>query len=255
MRGKNLWTSDLVAVAYSYQQKAKPYLELLETTEGFMNTKPGQRWLDLGCGSGRLIESILRKSEGNVEQIIGVDISRRGMRIAKESLERLGGNLVCSKVQFVQADFSHGLNCLRPNSFDGITAGLCVSYADHWDPVKQKWDQQAYAGLMKDIFAILKAHGTLILSSNVPDPNFTRIALRSWKQILLTWKAPLNIAVSLVMLFQSRWLKRCAAAGRFHYLAASEVLEHLQRVGFRSVTYELSYAGQAWVFLAVKGTE
>jgi ubiquinone/menaquinone biosynthesis C-methylase UbiE len=255
MGQRNLWKNDLIASAYFYQQKAVPYVELLKTTEAFIDTKAGEWWLDVGCGSGPLIQSIWRKSGGQIGKIIGVDLSYRSVKTAKASLDRLGTTLTADKVEFLQADISRGLGFLRPNSFHGITAGLCLSYAEHWDPIHKKWDRKAYIGLIGDLFAVLKNKGTLILSLNVPNPNFTKIALHSWKQILLTWKAPLHLMVSLVMLFHSRWLKRCATMGRFHYVPIEEVLDHLQHAGFTSVSYELTYAGQAWVFSACKSVK
>lgn len=250
----NLWKNDLIAIAYSYQQKAQPYLELIQTTEQFINAKPGQLWLDLGCGSGRLIESIWKRSSGQIRKIVGLDISFRSLLIARSALKKNRDGLHRGKIEFMQADLSRNLGGIRPDSIDGVTAGLCLSYAEHWDTTEKKWDKTALISLFEEIHLVLKDEGSFIFSTNIPQPHFGLIALRSWKQIILTWKAPLFLGVSLVMLFQSRWLKRAAAIGRFHYLPAGDIIRYLESTGFKFVTYQLTYAGQAWVFFAVKKT-
>jgi ubiquinone/menaquinone biosynthesis C-methylase UbiE len=256
MLRRNLWKNKLVAIAYSYQQKANPYVELIETTEHYISAKAGESWLDLGCGSGRLIESIWKRSCGEVHKIVGLDISLASLLIAQKNLEKLKNGAPCAKkLDFVQADFSVGLGNFRPASFDGISAGLSLSYAQHWDPIDGKWDRAALVGLMGDIYSILRDGGRLVFSVNVPQPDFALIALRSWKQIFFTWKAPLHLAVSVIMLVQSCWLKYGAKRGRFHYLPAAEVVKQLEAAGFKDIKYTLTYAGQAWLFSAVKNPQ
>jgi ubiquinone/menaquinone biosynthesis C-methylase UbiE len=249
----NLWRNSMVALAYAYQQNARPYAELLETTESFISPKLGQRWLDLGCGSGRLIRSIWERSNGEVDAIIGVDISATALNIAKRKSSQFIPANASRKISFVQADFSQGLEGIfRPLSFDGITAGLSISYANHWDSERGEWDNRSYLGLLQDIYHLLKDGGAFIFSTNVPNPDFVLIAKRSWREIFLTWRLPLGIFVSFVMLLQSRWLKNSARAGRFHYLPVEQIRKILYSTGFKEIRHELTYAGQAWVFSAIK---
>jgi ubiquinone/menaquinone biosynthesis C-methylase UbiE len=249
----NLWRNSLVALAYSYQQNARPYAELLETTESFIFPKIGQRWLDLGCGSGRLIQSIWQRSNGEVGIIVGMDVSFTALKIAKRVSSHLVPTNASRRISLVQADLSQGLQgVFRPLSFDGITAGLSISYADHWDSEGGKWDDQSYVRLLQDIYHLLKDGGTFIFSTNVPNPDFVLIAKRSWREIFLTWRLPLGILVSFVMLLQSRWLKHSAQTGRFHYLPVEQITQILCSTGFKDIRRRLTYAGQAWVFLAIK---
>jgi hypothetical protein len=57
------------------------------------------------------------------------------------------------------------------------------------------------------------------------------------------------------MLRYGRWLTRQARAGRFHYLPAADVVTRLSAAGFGPVEYRLSYARQAFVFRARRGTD
>jgi SAM-dependent methyltransferase len=249
----NLWRSSVVAFAYSYQQNARPYLDLLCTTELYIQPKPGQVWLDLGCGSGRLIRSIWEKSRGQVASITGIDISTSALRVAQRMCSKLIPKDESNKIRFVQADLSYGLKgVFQPHSFHGVTAGLSISYADHWDYSREEWSDISYIGLLRDIYLLLREDGELIFSTNVPNPDFFLIAKRSWREIFLTWKLPLGIAVSLIMLLQARWLKASANVGRFHYLRSEQIVRILREIGFKDIRYKLTYEGQAWVFAATK---
>jgi ubiquinone/menaquinone biosynthesis C-methylase UbiE len=248
----NMWRNRVVAIAYSYQQNSRPYLELLKTTESFICPRDGEKWLDLGCGSGPLVRSIWKRCWGNV-RIIATDLSVVALSCAKKSFQKSFPTGWQEKIDLIQADFSRGLGKLfRPDSFDGIVAGLCIAYAEHWDPLRKRWDNQAYVQLLKDVYLVLKTNGSFVFSSNVPGYSYWLLARKSWREILLTWKLPLAIVVSSIMLYQSRWLRESAREGRFHYLPAEEIVERLRSIGFREISYTLSYAGQAWVFRALK---
>jgi hypothetical protein len=173
--------------------------------------------------------------------------------LAQRSLNTFIPKQQRSKIEFVQADFSQGLgNLFLPESFDGVTAGLCVSYAENWNATSQCWDDQAYQRLLRDVYTILRENGCFVFSTNVPGYSYWLLASKSWRQIFLTWKLPLALIVTSVMLYQSRWLRHSVSEGRFHYLPAKEIVQILHGIGFRDVHYQLSYAGQAWVFHARK---
>ena len=69
----NYWLDDNCARAFWDQRNAVPYQELLRDTSQLLDPKPGERWLDLGCGGGQLAALIWRKSQGRVRQIIAFD--------------------------------------------------------------------------------------------------------------------------------------------------------------------------------------
>jgi SAM-dependent methyltransferase len=253
MQRRNLWKSKRVAVAYFYQQQARPYIELLEATEKYIHPKPYERWLDLGCGSGRLLRSIWEKSHGEVASIIGIDISFAGLLYAKELIGSLERPPPAGRISVVQADFNGNLAMLfRPGVFDGITAGLSICYADHWDRDLGKWGNQAYARLLLDIYTILKKGGSFIFSSCVPDPSFSRIALASWRELFLTWKAPVHLLAGMAMFIHAQWVRKCVRQGRYHFPPIEFLLNLLHEIGFSYVEYQRTYANQAWVFYVIK---
>lgn len=250
---KNLWKNKIVAAAYLYQQKAKPYVELLEATERYIHPRPHEQWLDLGCGSGRLIKSIWEKSQGQVASIIGIDISFAGLIYARDLIKSFRPPPSIGRVNILQADFNGTLTKLfRPAAFDGITAGLSICYMDHWDNVLGKWVTESYTGLLREIYVILKKGGSFIFSSCVPNPDFSRIALESWKELFLTWEAPIRLLAGATMFVHAQWVQRCVRQGRYHFPPLEWVLELLTDIGFSNIEYERTYANQAWVFHAVK---
>jgi SAM-dependent methyltransferase len=177
----NLWRSSVVAFAYSYQQNARPYLDLLCTTELYIQPKPGQVWLDLGCGSGRLIRSIWEKSRGQVASITGIDISTSALRVAQRMCSKLIPKDESNKIRFVQADLSYGLKgVFQPHSFHGVTAGLSISYADHWDYSREEWSDISYIGLLRDIYHKCSESRFFFDRQEILEGDFFDLEIASW---------------------------------------------------------------------------
>src|ERR1051325_1408982 len=69
----NYWFDPRCARAFWSQHELPPYQELLRHTAEWLEPTIGQRWLDLGCGSGQLPRVLWEKSAGRIETVIGVD--------------------------------------------------------------------------------------------------------------------------------------------------------------------------------------
>lgn len=106
----------------------------------------GQRVLDAGCGSGRLIESL---KDFNIEYT-GVDISPSQLKYARENY----GKLLKQEPKFIQANIVN-LSMIADFSFDLI---FCIA-AFHHIP-SDKLRQQA----LSEFYRILKPKGKLIMT-------------------------------------------------------------------------------------------
>ena len=70
---KNYWHDANCAKAFWDQKNGLPYRELVRDTFSFIEVHPGDRWLDLGCGSGQLTATLWQLGEGKLGSILATD--------------------------------------------------------------------------------------------------------------------------------------------------------------------------------------
>jgi len=243
----NLWFNRLVAFAYQYQREATPYKQLIADFASFLPLRGNETVLDIGCGSGKIMETVWEKSKGMVKRIVGLDCSKTALEYARDNLAKIC-SAVNSRMAFISADISQGLPFERlgqKGGFDLVTAGLSIQYAENWDG--KHWTQKAYRQVIQDIFEALKPGGSFVFSVNTPNPDFSQIAKKSWREIIFSWRLPFNLFVAAIMVWQGKWLTNQARIGHFHYLPIEDVEMILRHVGFQDIKYKLTYAGLAWV--------
>jgi ubiquinone/menaquinone biosynthesis C-methylase UbiE len=248
LKENNLWQNKLVAFAYRWQKEARPYREMLETISNFiMEVKSGSKILDIGTGSGRLIDLTLEKStDVSSLSIIGLDISNDVISFTKKRFRKN------NNIDFLRHDISNESLPFPDNHFNLVTAGLSLQYAQYWDQKNNCWSDTSYREIYQDIFRVLKSGGKLIFSVNTPDPDFSIIAKKSWREIFLSWRLPLFLIVSIIMVSQGRWLTKESRIGRFHYWPIEKIVPLLKEKGFANIEYKLTYAGLAYVIKCEK---
>jgi 3' terminal RNA ribose 2'-O-methyltransferase Hen1 len=87
-----------------------------------------RRVLDLGCGEGRLVRSLL--SDSTFEQIAGVDVSYRALEVAQD---RLRLNRLPER-QRERVRLIHGALTYRDRRLEGYDAAAVVEVIEHLDP-------------------------------------------------------------------------------------------------------------------------
>ena len=70
---RNYWPDAKCAKAFWSQQEVRPYRRLLADTLDWAAPASGEKWLDLGCGSGPLSAGLWERSGGKVAEVIGLD--------------------------------------------------------------------------------------------------------------------------------------------------------------------------------------
>jgi len=246
--GVNYWPDTKCARAFWSQSSSPAYQELLRDTVAWLEPRPGQHWLDLGCGSGQLTRSLWEKSGGTLAEIVAVDCAAVNERSISTLRTTLHPAPTAEQMYFVHGDFSSGLGGIEDGYFDGVVSGLAIQYAEAWDAVRGCWTTDAYDYLLRDVCRILRPGGVFVFSVNVPEPAWIKVAFRSLAS-LFRHPHPLKYAKNAWrMLRYGAWLKKEARRGRFHYLPAEVIHRKLTAAGFGEVEHRLSYAGQAYIF-------
>ncbi len=248
---QNLWSQPWVAQAFQDQRFARPYVEMMSVFRHYIHPQPGSYWLDIGCGTGELAKMVWEKSRGTLHRLVGMDYNKANEACFYQHMASTTPKIPKQVMEFDTGNISTGLG-YQCESFDGVTAGLVLSYAEHWDALKHVWTDAAYIRIYHEIFRVLKSEGELVFSVNVPNPDFTRIMVASWREIIGGGRFLRLMKNGFAMLKFSRWLKDCAEQSRFHYLPVSRVTDILSDIGFIQITYQLTYAEQAWVIRCQK---
>ncbi len=251
---RNFWPDRKCAKAFWSQQEVKPYRRLLADTIDWCEPASGERWLDLGCGSGPLSRTLWEKSQGTIAEVLGIDCAS----VNEEAYARLNSTLSPppgEQIKFLCHNFSQGLDCLLDNSFDHAVSGLAISYAESFSDVTGNWTDEAYTRILSHVHRVIRPNGRFVFSVNVPEPKWWWVGILSLGNLVQASHPLLFVKRAIRMMKYGGWLKREARTGRFHYLPAAEVTARLMAAGFENVEHRLSYAGQAYIFRARKSAK
>ena len=107
------------------------------------HVRPGDSWVDLGCGSGVLCRELLALGAS----VVAVDGSPRMLSHAREQM----GSEYAGRVSWIQSDVQ-SISSLKDGAFDGVLCSSVVEYLDRPD------------ALLKEVARILSPGGILVIS-------------------------------------------------------------------------------------------
>lgn len=243
----NYWPDSTCAKAFWSQQALPPYQDLLADTVAWLEPKPGERWLDLGCGCGQLSKALWRVSGGSLAEVVGLDVAAINARAYEKLRSTLQPSPDESQFHFLAADFSHGLARWPDALFDGVVSGLAIQYAESYSEAARRWTRDAYDRVLSDVARVLKPGGRFVFSVNVPDPAWGTVARAALRGIWKSRRPHRYLLKSWRVYRYGGWLKREARRGRFHYLPLPTILERLEAAGFASAQHTMSFSGQAFL--------
>lgn len=220
-------------------------------TAAWLNPAPGGKWLDLGCGAGRLCRALWAKSDGQLAELTGLDLAALNAR----SFDKLRASLTPppgERLKFEAVDFSAGLPWAGANLFDGAVSGLAIQYAESFSDAERRWTCDAYDRLLGDVHRVLKPGARFVFSVNVPEPSWGRVGLNAMRSFFSAKRKVRFLGKLYGMWSYGGWLKREARKGRFHYLPAGAITSKLAAAGFVEIEHRLSFANQAFLFRATK---
>jgi ubiquinone/menaquinone biosynthesis C-methylase UbiE len=182
----NYWPKSSCAKAFWAQHELPAYRRLLADTTAWMDPRPGEHWLDLGCGCGQLTEAVWEKRGGQVAEVVGLDCAA----VNEKAFERLRAGArpaaAVDRIRFVCADFSSGLANWPEGRFDGVVSGMAIQYAESYSGEQGGWTSDAYDHLLAEVYRVLRPAGRFVFSVNVPEPSWGRVAFSSLGGILRT---------------------------------------------------------------------
>lgn len=248
----NHWPHKKCAKAFWTQRQLPPYRWLLRDTVAWLDPFPGERWLDLGCGSGELTRNLWQKSQGTLRQIVALDCAEANARSIADVCRSVVPTPQYGQISFQHHNFSQGLHDFADCSMDGAVSGLAIQYAESHTP-EHGWTTDAYDHLLCEINRVLRPGGRFVFSVNVPQPSWLLIGLLGIPGFFVSRKPLRYVRDSMRMLHYGSWLHREARRGRFHYLPQSTVQAKLTSAGFTDIKVRRSFAGQAFLFRCRRG--
>lgn len=108
--------------------------------------------VDLGCGSGKLLQRAVRLP--GLERILGVDVDHRSLEVANDRLEGLPPR------QRQRVELLHGSLQYRDRRIEGLDAAVCVEVIEHMDPGRLDF-------LRRNLFECIRPRLLVITTPNI----------------------------------------------------------------------------------------
>jgi len=123
-REKKFWGTDYGRI-YPHLEGSTPYQKLIAACFDYCQPEKDEVWLDVGCGSGVIMEKIWKATNGMVKKIIALDLSPLMLNYSKLRSKSFYPKPENDQIEFIEHNLSNPLP-FKDNTFDGIIANLVL---------------------------------------------------------------------------------------------------------------------------------
>jgi ubiquinone/menaquinone biosynthesis C-methylase UbiE len=241
---KNYWRVGFTTKLYDWLCP-EAYWQSIRTCVELAPDKQGAVWLDVGCGSGQLLQYIADK-HGARFQYIGLDVLSPGLSAAKMKAERLADK---PQSLFVQSDLTRTLP-LRAASVDIAVAHFSLyTLADAKDRRR----------VLQQIRSLLKPDGRLIVANPSLSYDVREIIKASMG---LDWdkSGPLITMLKrcfiypLTARFGLKFIKQQLTENHWHAYSLEELKQEVESAGFRVEKSATVYGNSGYLVVGSRTT-
>ncbi|MCK6462655.1 MAG: methyltransferase domain-containing protein [Candidatus Pacebacteria bacterium] len=216
---------------YHHIEGVRPYKELMDVFGKNLTTNG--EWLDLGSGSGGVVDLLKSKAQGNNFKIIASDfdpgfIKQLNKRFNEESNIEVRELNICDKIFF------------ENSRFDGVTANLVLPYIIHYD---EEVGIMAFKKIMAEIFRILKPGGQFIWSSPKKNVKFFKVFIASREKVF-GFDNKEQLFYGPALLKQAMTIQDKGKRNIYHFMETEDLINILSETGFQEIKIEKAMAKQ-----------
>lgn len=244
---EEFWGEDKYGKIYPHLEVARPYKNLIKTISDYIFIKPNDIWLDVGCGSGSMIEMLWYKSNSNIKKIFAFDFSQVMIEHTKNRLKKLKNLIPSEKIELFQWDLSHKLP-FNDDKFDGIVSNLVITYINQHEHYIGK---EALFGILKELYRVLKPGASLVWSTPKKGVKFFYVFLASFFDMINPRQLE-KLFYGPLILKHARYIEKKGKMGLYNFLSKDELMEILTKIGYNNTEITVSFAGQAFVVKSTK---
>ena len=238
---RKFWSS--YAKFYQYLELAAPYQRMLETLGELLPEHVAGKWLDIGTGSGAMVQLLLGKSGKAALEIIATDFNEEMLKIAED---RFRDDL---RIRVEKLDLNERIS-YRVQSFHGIVANLVLPYITHQGHAV---GQKVFTEILEQLFHVLKPGGTFVFSTPKHGVNFVYVALGSWKSFF-DRQHPEYRSYAFHILRHALQIQEWGRREVYNFFPLAVLEQLVHAAGFRDIQIKNALVGQVYIVSCRKPT-